>query len=309
MATTARIGNPFIETDAVIKARLYDFATGSSTLRNEHKTWLNNMVNTARRGRHFMDVVGYASKTGSAALNLQLSEDRVNSVLTYLNDRSFNPPVRFLDYQGEGAYQAPESDDSPDWRAVELHYYKRPPKKPRNANPKPRQPLPGGRRFRDWEVAAVFGLQGGLGLNFAADLFMFRKMDPPVEEHWYVGFHMGIGLSWGPKLKRLLPLIRKLLTSGSVTGLAATSFTAVTPCNFGDLHMGSFNVSQSSAGVGGGYVKAKLGLRADLWHYNKKGQRNFGRNLELVSNLDISGPALVVGGGISVTGGVLYQIY
>ena len=305
--TSPRIGEPFVATNAVIKARLYDFRTGSATLQPEHKAWLNNMVATAKRGRYFMDVIGYASKTGSASLNQKLSEDRVNSVLSYLQGKSFNPPTRHLEFLGEGAYQAPESDNSADWRAVELHYYKAPPKPPKKTKPKP--PLPGTKKFTNWEVGAVFGVSGGLGLTGAADLLLFRKTDPPVQEHWYLALEIGAGASWGPKLKALKPLIQKILTNSTFAGLQTTAFTAATPFNFADLHTAKCNLKAIGAGVGVGYQKALLSVKGPLWMYDNQGRPTWRPSQEFFSNVNVGGKLLMLGGGGMAVGGFLYKVW
>ncbi|MCI0639298.1 MAG: OmpA family protein [Gemmataceae bacterium] len=316
----SRIGKPFIETNAIRKARLTDFATGKADLQPEHRAWLDDLAALAGQQRYYyVDIVGFASKTGSVELNQKLSEERVASVLHYLEvkDERILKRVRHLEFMGEGSYQAPESDNSADWRAVEVHFYNFQPRAPKGTNPS--KPVPGGPRYADWSTTAVFGVQFNIlpGIVVAANLVMFRKNETPVEEHWYLVPQFGFGFNVSPpaklglinQLRRIFgpkkaDVIESILGSANYSGVNLTRFTALTPFNFDDLVGATCDIASGGAGVGGGAQLALMSVRGKIWWYDRYGRLQRGMQ-DYFTNVSVGGPTAMYGGSASVVGGPL----
>jgi hypothetical protein len=302
-----------INTDAIRKVRLTDFPTGKADLQQEHKSWLDGLASfAAGQPNFYLDIIGFASKTGSVALNERLSKERAAAVQQYLEgkDQRFRYRVRYLEFVGEGGYVAPETDNSPEWRAVEVHFYLAPPRTPAGVKD-PRKPLPGGPRFTNWSVAAVFGLQTDIfaGVVAGGNLVLFRKNDPPVEEHWYAALQGGPGYSLAiPNLRKLAEIVQNIITAPSYSGMKLTPVTAVTPFNFGDLDLATCDMASAGGGLIKGYQFARMNVYGKVWYYDRNGLGTYDTETFL-SNVNVGGPTLMVGAGASFIGGALFLVY
>src|SRR5262249_20375604 len=197
--------------------------------------------------------------------------------------------------RGDQGYQAADTDNSADERAVEVHIFlgNVKPIPPPNIRPLPptKPPLPGGPRFLRWSVAAVFGLQvpipglsvGPAGLNITGNLYAFKKIDGGEEVHWYFGIGPGASVSvpgLGP-FKNFQQLWG-FITAPSWSGVSFSDpVTAKTAFNFDDLSGADVVLGQAGGGVkppsvitpvGGwfvptGFQVARLNVSNKMWHY------------------------------------------
>ncbi|MEO5860628.1 MAG: hypothetical protein ABIR33_16980 [Pyrinomonadaceae bacterium] len=65
-------------------AKLYNFQINKFDLKTEHKNWLINAVAPRLKNGGSISIVGLASRTGSDALNMKLSENRMRTVVNLL---------------------------------------------------------------------------------------------------------------------------------------------------------------------------------------------------------------------------------
>ncbi|PRH89586.1 hypothetical protein C5L14_03225 [Labrys okinawensis] len=105
--------------------RLCNFTTGQSRLLSSHIAWLDATVipllrNTANP---WVDVFGYASRSGDAQFNKRLSDQRCQAVVDHI--KAAVSGVSFPQQFGYGESQSGGRDNDNDgyWRAVELYVY------------------------------------------------------------------------------------------------------------------------------------------------------------------------------------------
>ena len=100
------------EYNTVIEAALF-FESGQSALSDDDKKVLDKLASDAMQTQNYMiEVAGYASNTGTKALNQKLSDDRATAVTQYLRNAANIPKRRILAPAGYGASHAaaPNSD-------------------------------------------------------------------------------------------------------------------------------------------------------------------------------------------------------
>src|SRR5262245_33863124 len=68
----------------VITAKLYNFGIGKFDIKPEHRDWLQAVVAPKLRSGGSMAIVGLASRTGSDAMNMKLSENRLHAAVDLL---------------------------------------------------------------------------------------------------------------------------------------------------------------------------------------------------------------------------------
>ena len=96
------------------------YPTGQSTLDAAAKADLDKLAALALSTDGYMiEVAGYASKTGTAAANQQLSEDRAAAVADYLRDHGNIPMRRILAPAGFGATHPAATNSDPQGRALD----------------------------------------------------------------------------------------------------------------------------------------------------------------------------------------------
>ena len=100
------------------------FPSNSSTIQEDHMTWIENTVVPAlqRDPAHWVYIRGFASRLGNSERNMRLSNRRVYAVYTYIMryphvDLSH---ITGVDSRGEEWSEGDERDDSPRWRSVEV---------------------------------------------------------------------------------------------------------------------------------------------------------------------------------------------
>jgi len=248
---------PLLKSNAFLKARLIDFDTGSAQLEEQHRTWLkSSMVTAARNSMYRIRLVGYASKVGNASKNSNLSYARIDSTLKFLRsvDGKAEDRVETFRAVGEEGYSAQESDNSPDWRAVEVHIFIGdipPPPPPPDIKPIPRkvEPLPGGERFTDWAVASPGGIVVTAGVGGGFNVFFIKnlKLD---EMRGYIQPVGGAGASLGIQgLKTIWNIIQQIVTGLSFSTPDFTTVTSKLPVTWDEMEDCLVRVSTAGAGV------------------------------------------------------------
>jgi len=101
----------------VAQAVIY-YPTGQYTLDDAAKADLDKLAALALQTDGYMiEVAGYASKTGTASANQQLSEDRASAVANYLPNQGNIPLRRILAPAGFGATHPDATNSDPQGRA------------------------------------------------------------------------------------------------------------------------------------------------------------------------------------------------
>lgn len=102
----------------VAAAGIY-FDSGSAALDAAAKADLDSLAGALAGAPHYMvEVAGYASSTGGAALNQKLSEQRAENVVNYLRQKGNVPMRRFLLPAGMGASNPAAPNNDPQGRAL-----------------------------------------------------------------------------------------------------------------------------------------------------------------------------------------------
>jgi hypothetical protein len=119
---------PFTEGGRLVGARLCNFATGSDALLPSHQDWISKhfVPKIKQHPNAWVDLIGYASRLGSAAANMALSQRRIAAVERLL--RAQHPGIKFnvRISKGEDAAAADDvaqANDDGYWRAVLLRWY------------------------------------------------------------------------------------------------------------------------------------------------------------------------------------------
>src|SRR5262249_39981884 len=141
------------------------------------------------------------------------------------------------------------------------------------------------------------------------NLVLFRKNDPPVQEHWYAALQGGPGYSLSiPNLRKLADIVQKIITAPSYSGINPTPVTAVTPFNFGDLDLATCELSSAGAGAVKGYQIGRSNGSGMVWYYDHNGLGTYDTE-PFLSDVNVGGPTIMVGAGASLIGGPLFLIY
>jgi hypothetical protein len=241
-------------------ARLINFDTGKHDIKRQQEGWLVEATHAIPKGRKFnIWIIGYASKRAyrgqgaaqSDPSNLKLSMDRARQAAMIMEaiDPEIYSHISKFDGKGNYAYDAPETDNSGLWRAVEVHIFlDDPPPPPGPVQPDP--PCQGGDRYRKLSIATPGGFSASPfpGAVVAGNVVAFRKEEGAPVIHFYLAPGGGGGFSYsGPKLGRILEWIKQLFSGFSASGMSWSSFTATTPFNFGDLDGGKVWFRESSS--------------------------------------------------------------
>lgn len=264
-----QVVDPFINSNARFKKRLIDFDTGSANLENQHISWLRDSMAIAKTNSGFhIRIFGYASRRGDAAFNKRLSLQRMNAVMSFLQkiDSRTLGSVETWQAHGEEASSGGVNDDSPSWRAVEVHIFigeiPPTPVPPGIIPVKPTViPLPGGERFKEWQVATPGGafVSAVAGIGFNIFIIKNTKLD---EIRSYIQPVAGVGASVSiPNLRPVWNVIQQIVTG--VQG-APPDFTAVTtthPVTWEEMEGCLVRVSSAGGGtltllgpIGGGFA-------------------------------------------------------
>lgn len=95
------------------------FKYGSSTLTSDDKQKLDDVAQKAANEKGYViEVAGFADKTGKAARNQVLSEQRANAVIRYLEQEGNIPIHRILAPAGMGTTHEAQPNDTPEGRKM-----------------------------------------------------------------------------------------------------------------------------------------------------------------------------------------------
>jgi outer membrane protein OmpA-like peptidoglycan-associated protein len=100
----------------VVEAELF-FDTGKANLSDADKQTLDKLAKDAASVQNYMvEIAGYASSSGTKAINQKLSDERATSVANYLRSSANVPMRRILVPAGYGASHPADSNSSADGR-------------------------------------------------------------------------------------------------------------------------------------------------------------------------------------------------
>jgi len=226
--------DPFLASNARFKKRLIDFDTASANLEVQHEQWLRQSINIARINSGFhVRLFGFASRLGAVGFNQRLSQRRMNAVLSFL--QAIEPKtlsnVEIWEPHGSADSWGSAKDDSPEWRAVEVHLFiGEIPPSPVPPNMTPVQPtvlpLPGGERFKKWSVASPGGVFVAEIVGGGFNIF-YIKNEKLNEIRGYIQPVAGIGASLSVSgLGPVWKAIQQIVTGAQAS---APDFTSVTP--------------------------------------------------------------------------------
>jgi hypothetical protein len=305
---------PYVRSNAYIKGRLIDFDTGKADLENQHMAWLREKVSYAKmQSDYTIWIIGYASKLGDGTFNEHLSNDRMNAVLKFIrtvDDRALSK-IELWKARGSAGYEAAANDNSADERAVEVHIFigTTPPPPPHvDPHPRPLPPLPGGKRYSKWSVAAPGGGVANIapGLVVGFNIFVFRN-EETNEQKAYISPQVGLGLSLSLKGGKLLLAAQTLLTSGAYSNMDFTPFTTSLPVTWDEIGDSLATVTGGGAGAGKGVQAAHFTIDApSVWRYSSAGTP-IRKDLHLVS-FDSFGKDYQIGAGASAVAGPLILV-
>jgi hypothetical protein len=275
-----QVVSPRLASSARFQARLIDFDTGSHQLEAQHKIWLRtHMLTAASNSMYRIRLVGYASKVGDAARNSNLSYARIDATLKCMQsvDRHAMQRTETFRAIGEEGYSASESDDSADWRAVEAHVFigdVPPPPPPPNLEPNPHalQPLPGGPRFTQWQVASPGGAFVAAAVGGGFNIFLIKnvKLD---ETRGYIQPVGGLGASISMQgLKMAWHIIQQILTGVQYSNMEFTSVTSKLPVTWKEMEDCLVRATSIGGGVVVGVSVAFVTFTAaGVWQYSPSG--------------------------------------
>lgn len=237
--------------------RLIDFDTGSAELEMQHQQWLRTSMNVARTNSAFhVRLFGFASRLGDPAFNQALSQRRMNAVLSFLQQIEPKTLSNVEVWQAHGSADSSggATDDSPEWRAVEVHIFIgeiEPTPVPPNMTPiKPKVlPLPGGERFTKWAVASPGGAFVSAVVGGGFNIF-FIKNEKMNDVRGYIQPVAGIGGSLSiPGLKMIWSAIQQIFTGVAASPLDFTSVTTPHAVTWEEMEGCIVRVSSAGAGV------------------------------------------------------------
>jgi OmpA family len=284
---------PFVRSTARFSARLIDFDTGSATLEKQHENWIREKIAMAKQNSSYgVQLIAYASKSGSSSSNQQLSHERANAVhmfMVKLHPAAEDRIELFLakGEEGEG-YNASANDNDAAWRAVEVHIFigSLPPKPTKWIPiPKKTRPLPGGRRFVKWAVAAPGGVQIGAAITGGINNFLIRNIDLD-ETRQYVQPIAAVGVSLGiPNLDSVGKILNAVVTGASNSAVDFTTVQSKVPVTWADIEACLVRVTSAGAALGQGVSHSIVTFEAaGVWQRSAEGNP------------------------VNVSGGVLFQL-
>jgi hypothetical protein len=178
---------------------------------------------------------------------------------------------------GEEGYSAAESDNSPDWRAVEAHIFigdLPPPPPPPDHEPAPHvvPPLPGGPRFTQWEVASPGGAFVAAVIGGGFNIFMIKNTKLN-ETRGYIQPVGGIGGSVSMQgLKAAWNVIQQMLTGVQYSNMLFTPVTSRVAVTWKEMEDCLVRVSSAGGGVVFGKSYAIVTFTAaGVWQYSSTG--------------------------------------
>lgn len=258
---------PFRASKALLQARLIDFDTGSAELEEQHKSFLREAINRAKTNSGFhIQIFGFASRLGDAGANERLSRARMQSVFNFLklHDGRVLNSIAMFEAFGESQSGGGERDDSPEFRAVEVHIFigEIPPIDPpgrKKVEPPNTPKLPGGPRSGFWAVAAPGGATftvgpsiGPLtaGATFGANFFHVRnELTKEVRRYATVALGPGVSLGIPSGIKSLTNILQTIATGPNFSGVSFTPVFSRHAVTFQEVESCLVEVKGANAGL------------------------------------------------------------
>lgn len=242
-------------------------------------------------------------------MNERLSRARMQSVFNFMKsqDGRVLNSIELFQALGESESGGSVNDDSPEFRAVEVHIFigELPPIDPpglKKVEPPIRPTLPGGPRSGKWSVAAPGGATftvgpsvGPLtaGVTFGANFFQVRN-ELTREVRKYASVALGLGASLGIQagITSLKNILQTILSGPNFSGVSFVPVFPPHPLTFAEVDSCLATVQGANAGVGVlsgsiavitfncpgvtqfGPSGAAIRLAEDIWSFNSAG-RNF----------------------------------
>lgn len=217
-AVSEQVVSPIKASNALLKKRLIDFDTNSATLEQKHKDWLAKSMQIAKMNSgsagFTIHLYAYASKLGNAEYNYFLSLRRMNAVLSFMQTKD-QRAYTSSEWWCFGEDESDGEEDSPNWRAVEVHIFintpaPTQPRKGQKVTPR-LKPLPGGKRFKKWDIASPGGSSiSNKGISAGFNIFFIRNHETK-EVRRYIQANRGFAGSIGTfnvKIKSTLEALK-----------------------------------------------------------------------------------------------------
>jgi len=258
-AIALQIGHSQLASYALYQARLIDFDTGSAELTEQHKGWLRQtMLLAAKNSMYRIRLVGYASKLDDSTKNSTLSYNRINTTLKFMQtlDRNAMDRTEAFYAAGEDGYLAAANDNSPEWRAVEVHVFigDNPPPPPPQLRPAKHSvpPLPGD-RYTEWEIAPAGGAVVGPGAVGGFNVYVINN-PKRREQRAYMQPVGGIGFAADLNiLKKARDIVKQIVTGIQSGPLSFNPVRSTVPVTWAELESSLVHVSGGGVGVVLGY--------------------------------------------------------
>jgi hypothetical protein len=270
---------PFRPSNARFQARLIDFDTDSATLEAQHQNFLQNSMNAAKLNSGFhIRLIGFASKLGNPVHNKALALKRMNAVVGFLQkiDQRTLSSIEAFQNEGESASAGGERDDSPEFRAVEVHLFigELPPDQPPpKTKPVPilPTPLPGGLRFKEWSIASPGGVAVAEGIGGGFNIFIVKNAKL-ADQRAYIQPAAGIGASLSLSgLKGAAQIIQQILTGTQGSPPDFQDVTATFPVTFDEVDQCLARVASAGAGLVKGASFATITMSGQVTHHGPSG--------------------------------------
>jgi hypothetical protein len=186
-----------------ITAKLYNFEIGKFDIKTEHFNWLIAVVVPKLRNGGSISIVGLASRTGTDAFNMKLSENRLHAVLNWLRaavPNGFQVGIEVA--VGErAAWLAGVKDEveQEGWRAVVVSVWDKPTPPPPPPPPPVRKPAP---IDRTWDKRWLgFGVKSGgqllVGGVESVTAYVLNLGDLETFDLQIISSRWGLGLGGG----------------------------------------------------------------------------------------------------------------
>jgi hypothetical protein len=258
---------PFSPTNALIQKRLIDFDTGSADLEKQHTDFLTSAISRAKTNASYhVRIFGFASHLGDVAFNRQLSLARMQSVFNFMKsqDGRVLNSIEMFEAFGDTRSQGGRRDDSPEFRAVEVHIFigDIPPIDPPNIRPVPKPslpPLPGGPRSGRWAIATPGGVTVTVGpsigvltagVTVGANLFAIKNLVTKEQREYAVlAFGLGVSLGLPGSATSLKNVLATILTGPNFSNLDFSDVFPHFPVTFKEVENCLVDITSANAGV------------------------------------------------------------
>ena len=313
-AVSNQVLRPFNPSNARFQARLIDFDTDSARLEAQHEAFLRNSMNEARLSSAFhVRLFGFASRLGSTEHNHALALRRMNSVVSFLQAIDQNTLANIEGFQnfGESTSGNREEDDSPEFRAVEVHIFigsiPPPPVSPDNKRvPIEPLPLPGGRRSANWRIAIPGGFAIAEGLAGGFNVFLIENVaERDLRGYFQPALGGGLALSLSG-LKLIGRVIQRIITGAQGSPPVFRDVVPAFPTTFAEVEACMVTVASAGAGIGKGVSVARVTFSGQVHHHGPSGFPI--RTAEDIFKFTAAGENFQLGLGGTVLIGPLFRV-